>query len=123
MRSVGAGFIDGFAAGARNYRPAAPSSLNACGFLAEHLDRLEALLVVRENRVGHFSRRPGAGQPLRAELQGRFSLSETLQDERSPSRQVLFHDPSFLDICDFIVPDIALVRDSLVTHAVAYAGV
>src|SRR5690349_24951953 len=42
-----------------NYRPAAPSSLNACGVLAEHLDRLEPLLVVREHRVGHLSRRPG----------------------------------------------------------------
>src|SRR5690348_9738655 len=36
--------------------PPAPSSLNACGLLAEHLDRLEPLLVVREPRVGHFAR-------------------------------------------------------------------
>ena len=90
MRSLGPGFIDGFAAGAGNYRPAAPSSLTACGFLAEHLHRLEGLLVVRENRVGHFSWRSGAREPLRVELQGRFSLAQTLQDERSPSRQVLF---------------------------------
>src|ERR1051325_2007262 len=65
------------------------SGLNGCGFLAEHLDRLEALLVVREHRVGHFSRRPGAGQPLRVELQGRLALTEALQDERGPGRQVL----------------------------------
>src|SRR5712691_955266 len=123
MRSLGAGFIDGFAAGAGNYRPAAPSSLNACGLLAEHLNRLEALLVIRENRGGHFSRRLGAGQPLREELQGRSPLSETLQDERSASRQVLLHDPSFLDIRDFIVSDVALDRDPLDGQAVEYAPV
>src|SRR6266545_5396304 len=123
MRLLGGGFIDRFAAGAGNYRPAAPSSLNAYRFLAEHLNRLEPLLVIRENCVGHFSRRLGAAQPLRAELQGRSSLSETLQDERSLTRQVLFHDPSFLDIRDFIVSDIALDRDPLDGQAVEYADV
>ncbi len=92
-------------------------------FLAEHLDILEAPLVIRENRVGHFSRRSGAAQPLRVELQGRSSLSETLQDERRPSRQILFHDPSILDIRDFIVSDIALDRDPLDGQAVEYARV
>src|SRR6266508_6668654 len=92
-------------------------------FLAEHLNRLEALLVIRENRVGHFSRRLGAAQPLRAELQGRSSRSETLEDERSPGRQVLFYDPSFLDIRDFIIPDIALDRYPLDGQAVEYADV
>jgi hypothetical protein len=92
-------------------------------FLAEHLDILEAARVIRENRVRHFPWRPWAGQPLRVELQGRSSLSETLQDERSPSRQVLFHDPSFLDVRDFIVSDIALDRDPLDGKAVEYADV
>src|SRR5262245_10324953 len=58
--------------------------------LAKRLHRLEAPLVIREDRVGHFSRRLGAAQPLRVELQGCPSLSETLQDERRPRRQVFF---------------------------------
>jgi len=96
------------------------SSLNACGFLAKHLDRLEAPRVVREDRVGHFSRRLGAAQPLRVELQGRSSRSETLQDERRPSRQVLFHDPSFLDMpleaAPFDSLDLLELRASLETR-------
>src|SRR3954462_254867 len=51
----------------------------------------------------------------------RFSLSETLQDERSPSRQILFHDPSFLDIQDLIISDLALHRFPLDSQAVEYA--
>jgi hypothetical protein len=57
------------------------------------------------------------------ELQGRFARSQTLQNDRSPGRQVLLHDPSFLDIRDLIVPDVALDRDPLDGQAVEYAGV
>src|SRR4026209_1435710 len=62
---------------------------------AQRLDRLESSHVVGKYCAGHLLRWFGVGQPLRMESQKRYSIAKALQDERSPSGKILFHDPAF----------------------------